>query len=764
MPAPSRDRRAVSLAPVTRPALPRLLACLLAAVAVTVGTTAVSPAPSTADEPTGTRTPLRVSVDTLTPAVVPESGPVTLTGQITNRSKQTWTDLKAYLFTSVEPLRSRTELSQAAATSEDAPVGSRITSDGLYDEVGDLAPGATTSYRVSVPSRSLGIGDQPGVYWIGVHVLGAPEGGVRDTIADGRARTFIPMLPRRTTPTRLALVVPVRNEVRRGTAGRLLDFGAWQRSLSSDGRLDRLLNLSGRAAQPITWVVDPAVLDAARSVAQDNPKVDPGPDTAAGDRSGASGTPSPSPSSGTSGSPEPSDGASSGATSGDGEVGAAEAPSPQAVAARAWLDEFRRQAPTHTVTALPYGDLDVASVLDSRLRDLYQQATDLSTETMSGLGIESGTSVVAPVSGSLPGAALGRVDAGTPVLLRDQAYPDAAAPVVTRAGRAPVVLTDTAAGSGGPRPNARYSALALRQRVLSDAALHALSPEHDQPLVVSTPPFWDPGSAWNDADFFAGLDQPWLRMVDLPSVVSGADPGAAADPQGPVYPRADRRAQVPLANLLATQRLTRTGATYGSLLPANDTVEHVLSRMAVLGSSQNVRGEADAALSRVNSTTEFLRSQMQAVRIEGPRFVMMSSEQGPIPVTLINGLDQPVRVGVEVQTRSSGLKVSRVEPRTLGPGKRTAIRLQARSDDIGVHAVTLVATDADGNPIGSLTQFSVRTSRVSTVIWVIMAIGGILLFLAIAIRLFRRIRRRKSTHGPRLPRDSTTLPGQELNA
>jgi O-antigen ligase len=54
------------------------------------------------------------------------------------------------------------------------------------------------------------------------------------------------------------------------------------------------------------------------------------------------------------------------------------------------------------------------------------------------------------------------------------------------------------------------------------------------------------------------------------------------------------------------------------------------------------------------------------------------------------------------------------------------------------------------------------------VIWVIMGVGGGLLFLAIVIRLIRRIRRRKATHGPLLPRDpagSRRQPsGQELNA
>jgi hypothetical protein len=232
----------------------------------------------------------------------------------------------------------------------------------------------------------------------------------------------------------------------------------------------------------------------------------------------------------------------------------------------------------------------------------------------------------------------------------------------------------------------------------------------------------------------------------------------------PVYTRADRKAQLPLANLLATERLSTTGRTFDRLLPANDTVDDVLARIGMLSSSQTSRDDPDRTLSLVNSTTDYVRSQMQAVRIEGPSFVMMSGEDGPIQVTVVNGLDQTVRVGIAAQTRSSGLKIKQHDDVTLGPGRRTAIRLEATSQDIGVHAVTLVATDSEGTPLGSLTQVSVRTSRVSTVIWVIMAAGGVLLFLAIGVRLFRRVHRRKSTHGPRLPRDKRGLPGQELNA
>jgi hypothetical protein len=447
-------------------------------------------------------------------------------------------------------------------------------------------------------------------------------------------------------------------------------------------------------------------------------------------------------------------------------VGAASEPSDQAVAARAWLEELSRQAPTHTVTSVPYGDLDVAAALGRRLDRLYAQARALSAETMAANGVEA-SGVVDPVDGRLSARALRRVGQDTPVLLRDEAFPEAQRPVLTRAGRAPVVLTDSVAGSGGPKPNARYAALAMRQRLLAEAALHALSAERDQPLVVSTPAYWDPGSAWSEADFFAGLTQPWLRLVDLPSIVSGAGAAPGGDTSGeiaPVYTRADRKARLPLANLQASERLAATGTTFDRMLPDNDTVRGVLARIGMLSSSQTAREDSSRTLGQVNSTTAYVRAQMQSVRIEGPSFVMMSGEDGPIQVTLVNGLDQRVRVGVAAQTRSSDMRIRQPDTVTLGPGRRTAIRLQASSKDIGVHAVTLIVTDSDGNPLGSLTQVSVRTSRVSVVIWVIMAAGGALLFLAIGVRLYRRVRRRKSTHGPRLPRDQRGLPGQELNA
>jgi hypothetical protein len=729
------------------------LACLLAAGAALVSTWAAAPV-SSAAEGGSTRTPLRVSVQTLTPAVIPQAGAVTLTGLITNRSKQSWTDLKVYLLTSADPLRNRSELASAARTGAAAQVGGRVTGAGLFEQVGDLAPGQSVPYRLSVRRQDMEISGAPGVYWVGVHVLGAVD-GVRDQIADGRARTFMPLLPaaasRGGSTTRLALLVPVEEPVHRAADTRLLRLPAWRRTLQTDGRLDRLLNLSGRATQPITWVVDPAVLDAARSVSQDNPGLDSGPDRSSTDE--------PSPTDGAS--PSPSASPSTGGT-------ATEQPSPDlsaaAASARAWLSEFSRQAGTHTVGALPYGDLDVASVLDGPPGHLYQRATALTRRTMADFGVAGFTPVVVPGSGYLPSSALSRISPDSTVVLGAEAVPDATGPVLQRAGRPPVVLTDATAGSGGPRPNARFSALAVRQRLLSDAALHAMSSDRDEVLVVSTPEAWNPGPAWSQSDFFAGLDQPWLRMVDLPTVT--ADAGTSGG-RVPVYPRAERAEELPPENPLASQALVRVGRAYGELLSANESVDDVLARVALLASSEHARTDPPRARAQAVRTSGYVRAQIDRVHLEGPRFVMMSGESGPIQITVVNDLDQPVTVGIRSETSSPDLAISEVDPVTLGPGRRTAIRLNVRSDDIGVHPVTFVATTGDGTPLGSRTQFTVRTSHVSTVIWVIMCVGGGLLFLAIVIRLVRRIRRRKSTHGPLLRRDRTSPSqpsSQELNA
>jgi hypothetical protein len=355
------------------------------------------------------------------------------------------------------------------------------------------------------------------------------------------------------------------------------------------------------------------------------------------------------------------------------------------------------------------------------------------------------------------------VGAGTAVLLDGAALPRERDTVVARSGRASVVLTLPPSEVGGPGPDRPLDALAVRQRLLSEAALHAMSADRDEPMVVAMPPYWDPGPGWAAARFFGGLDTSWLQLVDLPSVLATA-PASQGRTAAPAYPRALRAAQVPAANLLSSRALARTGGIFAGVLSENHTVDDVLAKAAMLGSSFGARSDPARVRAETDSTTRYVRAQMSQVHIVGPPFVMMSGESGPIQVTLVNDLPQTVTVGLSMSTPGSDLSIARHDPVTLGPGRRTSIRLEARSDDIGVHSVTLRVTDPSGAPLGSRAQFNVRTSHVSTIIWVIMGAGAALLFLAIAVRLLRRIRRRRSTHGPLLPRDPHNRRGQELKA
>jgi len=675
---------------------------------------------------------LEVSIDSISPSVIPERGAIRVTGQVTNNSEDEWIDLNAYLLTSAEPFTTAEDLDAAAETDPTLEIGSRLTGAGQYAEIGDLAPGAIVNYALSVARKDLQLSGAPGVYWLGVHVLGANDDG-RDSAADGRARSFMPLMDRNGPDTTMSLVVPIKNPVRRIADGSLKNLPGWQELLSSEGRLGRLMQLSGTAIDiPVTWVVDPAVLDAATSVAGDNPAMSIAPTDGQGTTPAPSESPSATPTDEPSGDPEQ------------------EPPelSEEALAAATWLDLFVRQSDQHTVLSAPYGDLDLAGVLRGDSKDLYERATDLSTLTMERLAVDA-SPVVAPPSGYLPNAVFAELDPQTPVILSDMAAPDADASLIENDLGHQIVLSDSTADDGGPGPTPPFDALAMRQRILSEAAIHALSGPQDQPLVVSMPQDWDPGVEWRFAQFFSGFDVPWLRTLDLPTATAVADP---LTPTGTgydgtlAYPRAERRAELSLANLLATEELRETGSVFANLLTRNDTVDEDLARSAMLASSYQARTHPHAAVVRARATTASVRSLMEQVSIDGPAFVTMSSEEGTFAVTIINELSEAVTVGIEAQTGTDELVIGSPEPVTLGAGQRATVRLKATSLNIGVNSVTLMATNSDGQPVGSATTFNVRSSQVGLVIWVIMGLGAAVLFTASGIRIVRRIRARNAAH------------------
>jgi hypothetical protein len=694
--------------------------------------------------------PLKVTMDALAPSVMPERGNLEISGRVRNRSEGDWTDLQAYLITSSSPITDAAGLATAAGTDETLEIGARITDEGLYDEIGDLEPGQGTNYSLSVPREALGIDGSQGAYWVGVHVLGVAPDGSRDTVADGRARTFVPLVEDAAEPVDLSVVMPFREQVSRTADNRLRGVERWERRLAPEGRLGRLLGLAATADGSVTWLVDPAVLDAAASVAAGNPPLD---------TSGDQPTAEPSPSGGA----DPGDAATTDATAspsgseegeespdGDADEEGSE-PTPAQQDAAEWLTDFQEGAEQAAVMALPYGDLDVAAATAGSSDGLVDTAHRLAGVTFEELDVPAGP-VVAPPSGRLPTRSLPRLDDAVPVLLDDPALPTGTATVVDRPAGTRVVLADAEASSGGPGPNLRLDPLSLRQRVLAEAAVRSLAKQVGadvEPLVVRTPERWNPGRSWEQAEFFDGLDVPWVRQVDLPGVLF-ADAAPPVSDAELSYPAADRRRQVPQTNLSATGDLIRTSRTFAELLAENDAVADDLSGTGMLGSSVNARNRPAAALAQTRSVTFAVRRAMSEVDVEGPQFVTMSGDTGPIAVTVSNDLDVPVTVRLEAVTGTEDLTIAAPDAITLAPGQRQPVRLRADATRVGVHPVTLRATTESGTALGPAVEFSVRTSNVGTVIWFVMAAGAGILVVAVVARIVRRVRARKATHGPLL--------------
>ena len=176
--------------------------------------------------------------------------------------------------------------------------------------VGDLAPrpGGHLHDARCAPT-TLAITGDPGVYWIGVHALGDQPGGPRPGgrrprahVHPARARKSLARL--RTVP--LSVVLPVRDRARRGgrrQPQRPRPLGAPHRARGSPVPARRT-SAPRPGPRPLTWVVDPAVLDALQDFGRGNPPLSLGPATG---RAGARGrrpgddqqpdsSPSPSPS------------------------------------------------------------------------------------------------------------------------------------------------------------------------------------------------------------------------------------------------------------------------------------------------------------------------------------------------------------------------------------------------------------------------------------------------------------------------------------
>jgi hypothetical protein len=701
-----------------------------------LGLACLGASPPVGAAPAAGRGPQGVPHGTITP-VLPRSGNIEITGTVTNVSEDTYTRINVHAFSSANPILDSANLTTSAAVEPGADVGPRVTVPDTFYTVAELAPGQTAYFSDSVPVDLLAMDPTTeGVYWIGVHALG--DGAVpRDAFADGRARTFIPARPSRDATQEASVILPVRGRVWFTEEGKISGLDRWERRLAEGGSLDGVLDMADSAdGAPYSWLVDPAVLIALRRLELGNPTRSIAPDpTVPGQEPSPTETPS----------AEVTDGSTATPSAGDtltpppSESGPEPTAQEQALAnaSTLWFQRFRALVGEQPVLTLPFGDLDVsAAVRNDPTR--YEQAVARSAAVMTDRALPS-RPAVAPTNDLLSPEAIEYTAPGTVILLGDNAFdlpPTTPNSLVKMLGHK-VLVTSTAAESGGPGPTAATDPLALRQRLLSEAALRSLTGD-TAPLVVTLPAVW----RGEDAEaFFDELDQPWLDIVPVEEI---ADRSAVGLPSSSLnYTADDQRAELDAGSFTAATRATDAAHVFEEVLFLETTIEAHVRDEALVTLSELHRDRPLLAVAAIGRTEQAVLDDLGSIEIEAPKAVTLFSASGKLGATLVNNLDQPVTVLVR-PTTDGELTLSDVGEQTLGPGARTVLRYEASTDQLGVHNVRLAVTSVEGTPLGSVDELPIRAARVSPLVWVAMAVGALVLFGMIGYRLPGQIRARRA--------------------
>jgi len=540
-----------------------------------------------------------------------------------------------------------------------------------------------------------------------------------------------------------AIVIPLRHQLTYAADGSLDDLEGWTGALSQGGRLRSLVDFGASSGdRTVTWVVDPALIDAVRRIAAGNPprsiaaNLQPGEadgEDPASDGASSSASPSEEPTASPSADPQA-------APTGPLDLDALDpAVRTAAQAAQAWLARLAAaMRPEDQVMTLPYGDLDVSGAA-AHDPQLYQRALGRAGTSLPGFDVTT-TPVLSSPSGYLSKQAIADAAPGSTILLTDAMFEQPSPALAAVAGHG-VVVTSTGAGAGGPGPDSPTALTAMRQRLLAEAAVRFLRGDQ-APLTMVLPHDWVPPDAAES--FFSGLDADWLDLTSVDGVSRAGGATTTVDGTALRYPRSQKVAELDQPNFDSAEELISSGVALQNLLTLNNLVSGTVTDQALGTASYSARTRPIASRAAADQSREWIAARLRQVQVQAPRAVTLSSSSGRFQATIINNLNQPVTVSLDAKADGNLAIDGPQRVQVVAHGRR-AVLLTARTHENGIHEVTLVVTDKRGTPLGATTALTIRSAQVSNVIWLFLGIGCALLFGAVGIRLFRRIRNARRT-------------------
>lgn len=658
----------------------------------------------------------RVTLNAIAPQAPGPGDTLRVSGTFDNSHGDRQPDVSIRLRLLRSPLSSRQQVDNYG-TDPNGPAGLPIY--GHDAKLGDVAAGGKSQFHLKVPVNKLGI-SQFGVYLIAVEAIsGYAQVAIQRTftvyVPDGKAA--------RPDPTRISWLWPVADYPHQLLGDTFRD-DLLATKLTGGGRLARLVRAGADATRgpskvPLTWAVDPNLLDETRVMSH-------------GYRVRTAGT----------------------KVKGTGSV-----------QARTFLDQLRTATRGGSVLSLPYAGVDTPALARSGLTgDITLAVTQGQKITSENLDAKPVRHVAWPPDGFIDQQGLDALAAaGTrTVVLQDSALPlaesltytpDPVARTRTASGKVNVLLSDHVLSNVLAKAKKKPgSALLTEQRFLAETALiTAERPNDARGLVVAPPRRWNPPVGLAEALLRDTSQVPWLQPTSLADQQADAS-SAKLTRQQLTYPSRIRHTELSSHYLDRVHRLHRSLDTFSELFnPLPESIAHY--NLAALRAESSVwRRHRKKGSALLHSTIRSVREERRKVHLIQPGRLSLASTEGPVPLTIENDLSEKVTVKLRVQSANPARMRLTDVPKavTVPPHQKVSRTPHAKFVATGVVSAYAELYTTEGTPYGRGRHFSVLSTAYGTVAIAITAGALVVLFAGSAYRITKRIRRARRAAGRRV--------------
>lgn len=654
---------------------------------------------------------ISLALSSVSPKAAEASGKrakVQITGTVENHTGSQMTGLTVRMRYNGTSLTSRSQLERYASGQPSALLR------GVGVKVVQLPKAAVAngSQAFSLSADTADIGMRKfGVYPVGVEVVNSAQEVVAGVI------TFVTFAPKAgdVKPVKIGWVWPLADRQHRTAADGFTDDDL-NTQMAKGGRLDGLVSAAAATRTPVTWAVDPALLDDARQMASGSYEVQGlREDTAV--------------------------------------------KKPKSAAADAWLKQLKLAMKNDKYFALPYGDPDVVALVRNKYQNQVALAYKNAQVTTDVLGAQPSTPMAWPPYGVAGPSTLkqlvhyGRVGTGPILMSADKAFAPPAGgytpSAVTTAeidNKAHSVLTydDTLADVLDQNSRAPGGKVLTEQRFLAETAM--ITAERPQTagrtLVVAPSRHWNPSPDLARQLLADSASVPWLSAGSLDQIAHARPEQRQQMP----YPTEFQGYELGPGYLDQVHRIQEEANSFASIVV--NSPSPVYERSVLRLESVAWRGKPSAAYAARRRVSSQLADDTGRVRVISGQ-TGLAGNSGMVHITVANDLpDQTVRVVLNVSSENSAkLQIGKLEGRSpidLKPGDKVTRNLPVTANGNGRFRLLVQLGSADGDDYGDPHVITVRTTGYGRTSLVITGGALAVLFVGVGVRAMRARRRRKA--------------------